>query len=73
MSKTACGDHLHYDSQTLAENAVTLHLLSLPNCGGIDWFPCGDHFHIGHRSIAIGNRCKNDAEHLAMAERRRHG
>ena len=65
--------HLVYDSEMLAENAVTLHQLSLPDCpGGIHVFPCGDHFHIGHRRASQGDRCKeqDDAKWEQRATKR---
>jgi hypothetical protein len=72
-TQEGCGHHTwSYGSQALAENAVILHRLSLPNCEGIEWYPCGDHFHIGHPSLAAGGRCKSDEEHLAIRARRQH-
>lgn len=51
-------EHLEYDSQMLAENAAALHLIEFPHCGGIVAFPCGSHWHIGHRQRHIGDACK---------------
>lgn len=48
-------DHLEYLSQMLADNAVILHKMIHPTCVGIQAFPCGDHWHIGH---ATGTRDK---------------
>ena len=46
----------------LAENAATLHVLAYPLCGGVHSFPCGDHFHVGHRSARDGQLCKHAHE-----------
>ena len=50
--------HFRYDSEMLANNAVTLHRLASPDCEGIYAFPCMDHFHIGHRKPSQSARCK---------------
>lgn len=53
-----CEAKVPYGSELLAQNAAWLHEAAYPECGGIDHYPCGDHFHTGHRSTAIGQACK---------------
>lgn len=56
---TECGvDKPAYLSRAVADNAVTLHLLSAPDCRKFAPYPCGDHFHVGHKSKAAGTWCK---------------
>ncbi len=72
MSTEACAcppKHVEYLSEGLALNAVTLHKMRNPNCEGAEWFPCGDHFHIGHHTALQGYACKTDPEHVAAGER----
>lgn len=35
----------------VADNAVTLHTFSSPDCTTISAWECGDHFHIGHDGL----------------------
>jgi hypothetical protein len=49
-----------YASQQLASNATELHALMCPLCAGTHPYPCGDHWHIGHVSKAVGDACKHD-------------
>lgn len=50
-------NHTEYLSQSVADNAVTLHQFKSPDCTDIRAFPCGDHFHIGHTSKAAKDKC----------------
>lgn len=61
--------HTAYLSQTVAENAVTLHQMAFRHCGGYAPWPCGDHWHVGHPSLPIGQACKADPLHQAMGRR----
>lgn len=65
--------HNPYNSEWLADNAATLHVMANPNCGGIEAFGCEDHWHIGHHTATLGQQCKSDPEHVAIAERRHNG
>lgn len=67
-----CDTHVDYLSQMLADNAVTIHQLRHPNCGGFHSFPHGDHFHVGHPSVSVGLACKRDPDHVATAQRIHH-
>lgn len=51
-------DHDEYPSEFVAENAATLHRWIAVGCELIEAFPCGDHWHIGHRSHVAGELCK---------------
>lgn len=42
------GDLVPYLSPMTADNALELHSLANPACGGANAFECGDHWHIGH-------------------------
>ena len=53
-----CEDKVHYASWLLAQNAAWLHTAAYPECGGIEPYRCGDHFHTGHKSQAIGAACR---------------
>lgn len=72
MSQCPYANHVEHASAHLARNAVTLHEIRNPNCGGFHWFECGDHFHVAHNSHDIGRACKDNSDHLAAA-RRMHG
>lgn len=61
--------HVEYASQGLAVNAVFLHELAFPQCPGYHWFPCADHFHVGHKKRVAGDRCKSDEEHRTSQRR----
>jgi hypothetical protein len=74
MTALACPPrHLAYLSSMLATNAVTLHRLAYPECGGYGSWPCGDHFHVGHSSPEVGDRCKAAGEAADLERRRRKG
>lgn len=51
-------DKIEYPSAYVAANAATLHQLAVPECTAIRYYPCGDHFHIGHKHTAAGDACK---------------
>jgi hypothetical protein len=51
-------DKVEYPSAMVADNAVTLHLFSAPDCKTFHRYPCGDHFHVGHHRAAAGDACK---------------
>jgi hypothetical protein len=51
-------DHLEYASETLAANAYVLHHWVNPSCQAFAWFPCGDHWHVGHPDRVLGEQCK---------------
>lgn len=46
-----CGaaDKVDHLSEQVARNAVELHLWEQPHCPGFNHYPCGDHFHVGHK------------------------
>lgn len=56
---------VEHDSEQLARNAVTLHMLALPECPGFHAYPCGgdkaDHWHVGHS--VRGGRDECDRRH----------
>lgn len=65
--------HTSYASAMLATNAVTLHVTAFLHCEGFHAWPCGDHYHVGHRTPATGRRCKQHPVHVATGARlRRH-
>lgn len=59
-------EKVEYLSQMTADNAVTLHQLSCPDCTTIAAYPCGDHFHIGHDGLTA------EARHAAAACKAEH-
>ena len=67
--------HVEYLSAMLADNAVVLHGIANPSCQGFAAFPCGDHYHVGHTSPEVGNRCKAATALLVeeREQRRRQG
>ena len=70
LAPPACPpNHVAYLSTMLSNNAVILHGLANPHCGGFSAFPCGDHHHVGHSSPEVGNRCKAISDEV-RAERR---
>jgi hypothetical protein len=64
--------HIDYLSAATTSNALALRRVAHPWCEGMHSWACGDHFHIGHDSPAIGDRCKaRDAERWADRQERR--
>lgn len=61
--------HVVYLSQSLADNAVTLHAMSRPHCAAYNAFVCGDHWHAGHPDKTSGDACKTNPEHLETKRR----
>lgn len=66
-------EHLAYPSETVAENAVTLHTWAIPACHTFHAFACGDHWHVGHLYRAAGDACKATQEVELETIRRRRG
>lgn len=49
--------HVEYASEMLARNMVTIHELA-DQCTAFHHWPCGDHWHVGHKTKAAGDWCK---------------
>lgn len=49
-----------YASERLASNAIELHKMINPDCGGINAYQCADCnvMHIGHINRRVGKKCR---------------
>lgn len=61
--------HTAYPSEQVATNVVELHRIAHVHCGGFEAWPCGDHWHVGHPSAAVGQACKSDPGHRSRRAR----